>query len=133
MFENLTDKFINDPKQLFLFDGIGALISAFFLGIVLVQLQTYIGMPKSTLIMLGVMALTYAVYSIGCFLFLKKNWSPFLKIIAAANLLHCVITVYLMVNNSETLTGLGIVYFVGEIIIVTAIALLELKVANQMN
>ena len=37
------------PKKLFLIDGIGAVLSAFLLGVVLVKLQSLIGMPTNHL------------------------------------------------------------------------------------
>ena len=125
--------FYSNPKNVFLLDGIGAVVSAIFLGIFLVQLQPYIGMPTSILQTLGVMAFCYAIYSLCCYFFLNKTWSPFLKIIAAANLMHCLITIYLIFNHFESLTALGIFYFVVEIIIVVAIALFELKVARSTD
>ncbi len=41
------------PKQLFLLDAFGALLSAFFLGFVLVKYQVYIGMPENVLYILA--------------------------------------------------------------------------------
>ena len=130
---NLFKTMNGHPKNVFLLDGIGALVSTIFLGVVLVQLQTYIGMPKSILYTLAAMAFGYAIYSFSCYFFLNKNWSPFLKIIAFANLFHCVVTVFLMYNNYHTLTSLGIFYFAVEIIIVIGVAMLELKTANQIT
>lgn len=122
-----------NPKKVFLLDGIGAIVSALFLGVVLVQLEPYIGMPKSILHVLASMALLYAVYSMSCYFFLKSNWSPFLKIIAFANSFHCLVTIYLIFTNYKTLTPLGITYFVVEILIVIAVVLLELNTAKYVS
>lgn len=129
----LTKFFNSNPRNVFLLDGIGALISTFFLGFVLVQLQSYIGMPESTLYILAGLAFCYFIFSSSCYFFLKKNWSPFLRIIAMANLLHVVYTIYLLFSNQQSITNLGFCYFVIEIIIVIWVAYVELKVANQTN
>jgi hypothetical protein len=42
-----------NPKKLFLIDGLGALLSAILLGVVLVQLEYLFGIPKSTLYFLA--------------------------------------------------------------------------------
>ncbi len=124
------DHLQSNPRQVFLLDGIGALISTIFLGFILVQLRAYIGMPSSVLYLLASMAFIYTVFSFSCYFFLKGNWSPFLKIIGTANLLHCAVTSILIFNNFDSLTSLGIAYFVGEIIIVVWVAWVELKIAK---
>lgn len=121
---------ITNPKKLFLIDGIGAFLSAFFLGVVLVNLQKYIGLPKNILYVLAIIPVFFAVYSFSCYFFLKKNQNPFLKGIAIANLLYCCTTISLLIYFYQSLTILGLVYFILELLIVVAIIRLELKAAR---
>ena len=121
---------ITNPKKLFLIDGIGAFVSAFFLGVVLVSLQKYIGLPKNILYVLAIIPVFFAVYSFSCYFFLKKNQSRFLKDIAIANLLYCCTTISLLIYFYQSLTILGLVYFILELLIVVAIIRLELKAAQ---
>lgn len=116
-------------KNVFLVDGIGALISALFLGVVLVQLQPHIGMPTEILYLLATLAICYAVYSFACHFFVKKNRPFFLKIIASANLLHCALTIGYLFQYQESITMLGCVYFIGEIFIVATIGWIEWMIA----
>lgn len=122
-----------NPKQLFLIDSLGGLLSAFMLGIVLVQLETWIGMPAEVLQQLASMACLYFVYSLVCFLLVKKNWQFYMRFIAVANLLYCCLTMVLVMQLHSELTILGIIYFVVEVFIIASLAVVELNVAARQQ
>lgn len=119
------------PRQFFLLDGLGALLSAFLLGVVLVQFESLFGMPVQILYVLAAIAGVFAIYSFSCYFQIKENWPPFLKAIATANLLYCGTTAVLVVYHYHSLSNLGILYFVVELIIVVTLATIELKAANK--
>ena len=119
------------PRKLFLIDSLGALLSAVMHGFVLVRFQYYIGMPQKELYVLSFIAGIFFIYSLTCFLSKPGNWKPYLKFIALANLSYCCLTIGLIVYLFPQLTALGLAYFVGEIIIVTTLALFELKTASD--
>lgn len=114
------------PSQCFLIDGIGAVVSALLLGVVLVHYQQLIGLPEQVLYWLAGLATLFAVYSLTCYWRTPANWQPYLSFIAVVNLLYCCLTVVLVFLH-ESISPLGGAYFVVEIIIVVTIALLELK------
>ncbi|GLR18274.1 hypothetical protein [Portibacter lacus] len=120
-----------NSRQFFLVDGIGAIISASFLGLILSQFESLIGMPRKVLIELAIPACFFAVYSLICYFSNLKNWQPYLKAIAIANILYCILTLTLMIIYSRSLTYLGYLYFIVEIIIVVGLARLEWKKANE--
>jgi hypothetical protein len=80
---------ITEPKKLFLADGLGAIVSAFFLGVILAKYEPSFGMPKTALYFLASIACLFAVYSLGCLFLVTKNFQPYLKGIALANLSYC--------------------------------------------
>lgn len=121
------------PKKLFLMDGIGACISAIMLGIVLVQLQKYIGMPTNVLYLLAIIPVFFAIYSFTSYLKAGKNASSLLKGIAIANLCYCILSIYFMIKHMEVLTSLGWTYFILEILIVVSLVGIELKVARKYS
>jgi len=126
-------KYPPTPKQLFLIDGLGALLTAIMLGLVLANFVPLFGMPKSILYPLSLIACVFAVYSLSCHFRFPANWQPYLKAIAAANLLYCCLTlglVLLMVYSFQKLTMLGVIYFLVEIVIVVGLAVVELRVAS---
>jgi hypothetical protein len=118
-------------KQMLLMDGLGALFSVFLLAFVLVQLETYIGLPRQILYILSFMPCIYAVYSIGCYLFLTHNLSFYLKIVATANVLYCCITLGLLIANHQSMTVLGWLYFLIETVIILGLAFFEFKIARE--
>ncbi len=125
----ITNYFIKRPRTLFLVDSLGALLTAFLLWVVLRSFSSYIGIPKTTLTFLSIIAACFCFYSAACFLFLKKNQAPFIRLIGMANLVYCMITLGLLLHYAALLTAMGLAYFLGEIIIIGSIAYIELKVA----
>lgn len=123
---------IINPKRLFVIDGSGALLSAFFLAIVLVKLD--IGMPNNILYFLAALPCIFALYSFGCYFLIKSNWPPYLKGIALANLFYCCLTIGLIAHFYENLTTLGFCYFLLELLVVGILITIELRAsANNRN
>lgn len=123
-------RFIEKPRQLFLIDGAGALISAFLLGVVLVKLEWLFGIPRSALYMLASIPICFAIYDFVCYKNLYSNFSPYLKIIAILNILYCVLSIGYAIYHSISITLLGWAYVTSEVLIVLFLARLEMKVAN---
>lgn len=127
----MISKIFSTPIKIFLIDALGALVTAFILGVVFTHYQEYIGMPREILISLSLIALVFCIYSFSSFLMLKRNWKPFLKAITIANLLYCLITTALMILFSHQLTALGFVYFIGEIIVIGVLVYVEFLILNE--
>jgi hypothetical protein len=114
-------------KKLFLLDGFGALLSAFLLGIVLVKLETYFGIPKQSLYFLAALPVLFALYDFYCYFKIEENLGKFLKGIAIVNILYCCLSIAFAFHHYQSITYLGWAYIIGEIIIVVAIAIVELR------
>lgn len=119
------------PKRLFLIDAIGALVSAVMLGFVLTGFESSFGMPVKTLRILAIIPVLYFFYSFTCFVKTPRNWRKYLRAIAAANVSYCALTFGLLFYHFGPLTLLGIGYFVGEMVIILALALVELRLSNR--
>lgn len=129
--KSFIQKISNQPKTIFLIDGIGALVSAIFLGVILVNLKELIGMSENVLILLAIIALIFAGYSFGNAFRMQKNWKKYLKVIATANLLYCILTFCLVVYFSSHLSALGLIYFILEILIIIFLVKLEWEISNS--
>lgn len=116
-------------KKLFLIDSLGALLSAFLLGVVLVSFESTFGMPRKVLYFLSITACTFAIYSYMSYLLIKENWKPYLKIIAFANLLYCCLTIGLIFYLNQKLTTFGLIFFLSEVIVIITLVIIELKIA----
>jgi len=131
MIEKLTNYFVSSPKKIFLVDSLGALLTAFLTGVILVQLESIIGMPSGILYILATIAFGFAVYSFLCFLFLPKKWSLFLKTIAIANALYCFVALFLAIYLHPQVSNLGLLYFLLECFVVGIIVNLEWRIATK--
>ncbi|MEM7297675.1 MAG: hypothetical protein AAF391_05350, partial [Bacteroidota bacterium] len=61
-------------KTIFLIDGVGACVSSFFLGYILVAFQSFIGMPVNVLYLLAGLALLFALYSLTKHFVQPQRW-----------------------------------------------------------
>lgn len=122
--------FVKNPKTIFLFDSIGAFISAFCLLIVSRFYSNYFGINPSTLQLLIILPIIFCIYSACCYLLIKRSYKPFILIIAIANFLYCLITLVLMFTLYSELTILGLSYFVLELMIIALIISVEFKVSH---
>jgi hypothetical protein len=125
MLKNLT------PKKLFLIDGMGAVLTALLLSQLLARLIPVFGMPRAILYPLAGIAACFAAYSFTCHLLIKQNWAPFLRGIAVANTLYCLTTLGCVIYLWDSLTWLGIAYFIGEILIVMTLVRAEIKMSQK--
>ncbi|MDF1697357.1 MAG: hypothetical protein P1U56_16050 [Saprospiraceae bacterium] len=131
MLINRITKFVLEaPNRIFLVDGIGALISSLFYISILAPFESDFGIPIDKVYVLTLLALGYAMYSLICYFKPRKKWQVFLKIIAIANILHCLFAVGLLFYYREQVTHWGIAYFVLESLVVLPLAFLELKLAR---
>lgn len=122
--------FRKHPAKLFLLDGCGALLSGMLLMLVLVKLNSYIGMPLELVWILILPILFFCVYSLTCAFRTPGSWKPYLRFIAYANLSYCILTFSLILYYFEELTLWGILYFLIEIAIVVSLALFEIWVTK---
>lgn len=127
----IIHKFSAKPKKLFLIDGLGALISAIMLGLILVRFENTFGMPFKVLYSLSFMACMFFIYSFLCFLGDIDNWRPYMKLIAFTNLIYCCLTIGLVLLLYQKVTVYGLIYFAAEIIIVLMLASIELITASN--
>jgi len=118
------------PHRLLLIDGVGAVVSIFFLGFVLVRLNDLVGIPINTLYILAAIPcffLLFDIYSI-----FQKSVSSNLQIIAVLNLAYCVLSVVLLIKDVAYVTTLGWVYIIGEVLIVAYLSCIEWRVGSGL-
>jgi len=121
-----------NPRVLFLIDGVGALLSAFLLGIVLVKFETIFGIPKSTLYFLASLPSLFAIYDFYCFFWLNNKLANYLYRIAFINLIYCCISIGLAVYHNNEITELGWTYILIEVLVIIALAIFELVTAKLL-
>ncbi|WP_073485300.1 MULTISPECIES: hypothetical protein [unclassified Flavobacterium] len=122
---------IKDPKNIFLLDGFGALLTAVLLFFVLRTFNSFFGLSKITLVYLSLIAFIFFIYSSVCFFLAKNNWKLYLKIICTANILYCILTFGILIYNFQSISIFGIAYFLGEIVVIGGLVFLEIKTIKQ--
>ncbi len=125
---HIKERWTIKPRTLFLIDSLGALLSAFFLFVVLKRYEEYFGMPKHVLNYLSVIALAFFLYSFTCFYFINKNWKIFLGIIISANLLYTLLTLSLVIFHLKILTLPGLIYFIVEMVVIIGLVSIEIRI-----
>lgn len=129
----IIDQLTENPRALFLIDSLGAFLTAFLLFVVLRSFNEYVGMSKKVLTNLSLIAIVFCLYSTFCTLFVKVNQASPIRIIGIANLLYCILTAGLLLIHYSDLTGMGIAYFLIEIIIICGLVYIELNVARSLG
>ncbi len=132
MLQKILSPFIKNPKQLFILDGLGAMLSAFMLGVVLVYFQAIIGMPINTLYFLAAVPCVFILFNFFGYLSKTNKVRSFLKTIAYFNISYCFISLAFTFFHMESLTALGWFYFIVEILLVLTVAYLELQTAGRI-
>lgn len=134
--KSIVEQLKESPKNIFLIDGMGALITFLSLFGIAFWLQEYFGMPKIVLSGLAILAFFYCVYAFSCYFLLfdkfgkaVKKWQSFLKVIIAANSLYGAMLFFLLIYFYQSITILGFTYFTFEISILTVLVILEMKMA----
>ncbi len=120
-----------NPKKLFEIDGLGAIISAILLGIILVRFESFFGIPVSTLYFLASLPIFFAIYDFYIYYRVDKDLGKYLKIIGITNLIYCFLSIGLAIYHREEITNLGWIYILTEILIVSTVAIIELGVAKR--
>lgn len=129
----VLEKLIHNPKLVFLFDAIGALLTCTLIGGLLVAYQSYIGLPFTWLYILASIAAVLTIYSSLCTVLIQKKWSPFLKVIITANTLYTCLTSALIIFYSQELERLGFAYFIAEILVLIAVIGVEIKALKTLT
>lgn len=120
-----------DPRKIFLLDAIGALLTASLLFLVVRKYALLFGVPPTWSKMLAGIALALSVYSFCCYFLAGDKWKLLMKIIAVCNMLYCCITLAIILMLTETITTLGIAYFLIEIAVILALVIFELRIVRR--
>lgn len=116
--------------RIMLLDGVGALVTALSVGVVLPLLEPWVGLPVPVLRGLGAAAAVFAAYSLSRHVGGRTS-AESLRRIATANLAYCVATAAVLALYAQEATALAFAYFLGEIAIVVTLSARELSLARQ--
>lgn len=121
---------MND-RTIFLLDGIGALGSLTFTGLVLPHFSEALGLSKNLIYTLAIFPAVYTIYSLTCYFVIKSTKPWMLLTIILGNLIYCLVSAALILVH-ETLTFPGKSLLFAEILVVLAVITLELKIYRKL-
>ena len=127
----LIKYFTANQKKLLLIDSIEALATAFFLFLIVRELNQYFEIPTPEAAYLSAIAVVFSLYSGACYLLLRRGFTPFIRFIGIANLIYCAFTFGLLIKYYPSLTIIGKTYFLSEIVIICTLSYIELNVATK--
>jgi hypothetical protein len=87
-------------------------------------------MPRSVVYIFICSALVLSILSTTICFINPLNWKYYLMFIALLNLSYCLFTSYFVFHNLETMTLLGKIYFIGEILVILILSIFEIKFVN---
>lgn len=120
-------------KRIFLVDGVGAVINALLLGVVLPLFHNEIGMPENSLYFLSIFPVLYCFYSFGCFSKTKPIKKYHLYTIGSLNIIYCLISVFKVAEHLGSLTDYGFAYFLIEIVAILLMSAYEIKLGITLS
>lgn len=119
-----------NPRNAFLLDGGGAVLTALLPLAIVHVFGNVFGIPLQVLYWLSGMASLFALYSFSCAFINPAHWRPYLRFVSMANLAYCCLTLGLMVHFRAALTALGAAYFGGEILVLLGVVWVEWKLVQ---
>ncbi len=123
--------FEDNPKKLFIIDGVGALVSAFFLGVVLVKFESFFGIPQSALYVLAIIPCFFFIYDLISFKSNEEKTGRNLKAIALLNMAYVFLSIGMSVYHFQSIKVFGWIYIIGEILILLFLIRIEYQVGSK--
>lgn len=117
-------------KNLFLIDALGACLTVFMLTLVLSDYQSVFGIPKEILGILAIVGSWFAIYSFYCYFLVKSFKTRLMRQIVYHNLFYCLLTIALLIFLPNSITLWGVLYFLGEVVIILGLTKLEWKASK---
>ena len=118
-------------KTVFAFDGLGALLSLVFTGLLLPFFSEQLGLPRHVLYSLAFFPLIYAIFSLSYYYLAKETAPWMLKTIIYANSGYCLLSgIVLLTYDGITIWGQAIL--LAEILVILAVVAIEVKVLKQL-
>ena len=117
------------PKNLLLFDFVGALVTSLSTGLLLTTILPT-GLPEWVLFALSFTAAGFACFDVIGYCYWPSECWP-LAVVALLNLLYCAAAIAILFVFLPKVTSIGMVYFVVECTILIPLASFELVVARN--
>lgn len=118
--------------NIFLLDGIGALLSFLGTGLIFPIFSSELGIPVETFYLLATFPTIYCLYSLICHFFVSQKKLWMLIFIMMLNLLYCFFSVSILFKLDEV-TVLGYALILGEVSIILGVVFIEYRIFKSLK
>ncbi len=120
-------------RNVFRLDGLGAMMSLLF-HLIIAFNESIFGMPRDAVLFLAVFPIFLMPFSLYHYFRFPQSWKPSLRTIIIGNLFFCISSIAVVAYYFSSLTTFGLVYFIGEIVVVLMlVALVELRPLRRIQ
>jgi hypothetical protein len=119
-----------NKKNIFLLDGMGAMLSLLLTGLILPNFSDLLGLPPQVLFFLALFPFLYSLYSFGIYKFSKEIKPSYLLALIFANFFYCLISLFIILNLNS-LTFWGVTLLICEILTIAIVIYLEYLVYKR--
>jgi hypothetical protein len=113
-------------RNIFLFDGVGASVSALSTGLILPIFSEPLGLSLWSLYLLAAFPAIFMIYSLSCYFFAEKTQAWMLRTIILANSFYCLLSGGLLFFY-EGIKAWGVFVLTLEILIVAIVIAIEIS------
>lgn len=117
-------------KNIYVLDGMGAVFSLLFTGLLLPHFSTDLGIPEKTLYFLACFPFIYSLFSLSCYFFVKNFKKWMIQTIIVGNGLYCLVSAAIIFSIPDIQTW-GILLLISEILVVAFVIAIEVYVLQQ--
>lgn len=127
--QKLIQYFQQQPKKIFLLDGLGAMLSTALLYFLLMPNTAWIGLSVTQINALVIGSLCLVGYDLIARIVYTPERGWLIRVLALLNTLYCITTLSVLILHYSSITILGWAYFLGEVAIVGVLVYLEWKIS----
>ena len=120
-----------NPRLIFLIDLAGALITMMILLFVVGNRPHWFGIPISAIRIMLFMALCISIYDLRCYTSQYTHFKHHVAFLALLNIVYIILTAILLLVHAGSLTGLGVTYIIGEMIVIAVLVRYELGLIRK--
>jgi hypothetical protein len=129
----MKNYFIQNPKYIFVLDGVGALLSLLGLLLLFLFFQKEVGFSTGVFGVLLVAAMLLAAFDFFCYFKIEPPYQRHMLMLAMGNIAYIIFTAVGLFYHAQQVSVFAWSYFLLELVILMALVVLELQVAFVAN
>jgi hypothetical protein len=122
-----------NPRKIFLIDLAGACFSFIIVAFIVGIWPQLFGITIPVIKTMMALAFIFGMYSYKCYNSKTINWRNHLAVLAFANMLYILFIMIVLFIKATELTGLGVLYLIGEMVIIGILVRVEMRLIKEVS